>query len=312
LSSKRGRGVWVGLWVLMLGATLAPWPVRADILDADEAESPFTKLPKAKGEKGDPAGPRSTEDPGDGAAGKDGEHRGKVEPRIDATSDSNAAAKQAGKLKEPVAHAKGAKSGSTMAVIPPKNPGQPSKRNSPKGKTAAQEPVHFQSMGLNGLREKGMVELLQDVVVTQGEMKLESEHAQVIFDEASHEVRKVIADGKVRINGVDENSGDKFKAFGDKAVFLNSERTVVLEGNAKLQRGEDSVIRSRKITYEMNTGWIRADRVAGEMQAAPGSSKAAPAAEEAVEATPKTKVNKPAAAASPAGAPKSSAQGVAK
>ena len=297
----------------MLGTVLAPRSVRADILDTDEAESPFTKLPKVKG---GPASPHATEAPARGAAGSEGESSGKGEPRIDATSDSNANsdAKQAAKLKEPVAHAKGAKPGSSMAVIPPKNPGQPSKGRGPKGKTTAQEPVHFQSIGLNGLREKGMVELLQEVVVTQGEMRLESEHAQVIFDEASHEVRKVIADGKVRISGVDENSGDKFKAFGDKAVFLNSERTVVLEGNAKLQRGEDSVIRSRKITYEMNTGWIRADRVAGEMQASPNGSKAALAPEEAVSVTPKAKAkaSKPAAAVSPARAVKSGDLGGAK
>jgi lipopolysaccharide transport protein LptA len=132
--------------------------------------------------------------------------------------------------------------------------------------SSAKSPVHFESVGLKGLREKGMVELSQDVLVTQDEMRLESDYAQVFFDEASHEVTKVVAQGRVRINGVDQNSGEKFRALGDRAVFLNGERTVVLDGNAKLWRGEDSVIRSKKITYEMNTGWIRADRVAGEVQ----------------------------------------------
>ena len=126
-------------------------------------------------------------------------------------------------------------------------------------------PVHFESKGLKGLREKGMVELVQDVIVTQEEMRLEAEHAQVFFDESSHEVTKVVAEGNVKISGVDENSGEKFKAFGNQAVFLNKDRIVVLEGNARLWRGEDSVIRSKKITYEMNTGWIKADRVAGEL-----------------------------------------------
>lgn len=106
-----------------------------------------------------------------------------------------------------------------------------------------------------------MVELSQDVLVTQEDMKLESDYAQVFFDEASHEVTRVVAQGHVRINGVDQNSGEKFRALGERAVFLNSERTVVLDGNAKLWRGEDSVIRSKKITYEMNTGWVRADEL---------------------------------------------------
>lgn len=170
-------------------------------------------------------------------------------------------------LKGPAPHTKDNRSSNTTTVIPPKSPEKASKLGEPAGKkSAAKAPVHFESNGLKGLREKGMVELVQQVIVTQEDMKLESDLAQVFFDEASHEVVKVLAQGRVRINGVDQNSGEKFRALADKAVFLNNERTVVLEGNAKLWRGDDSVIRSRKITYEMGTGWIRADRVAGEVQ----------------------------------------------
>ncbi len=167
-------------------------------------------------------------------------------------------------VKSPSPHAKGPTTSANTTVIPPKN-GKPVKPG--KGKKE-REPVHFESKGLKGLREKGMVELVQDVVVTQSELRMEAEHAQVFFDEASHEVVKVVAEGNVKINGVDENSGEKFKAFGNQAVFLNKDRIVVLEGNARLWRGDDSVIRSKKITYEMDTGWIKADRVAGEL--APG------------------------------------------
>ncbi|MBM4251046.1 MAG: hypothetical protein FJ146_03670 [Deltaproteobacteria bacterium] len=174
------------------------------------------------------------------------------------------ASNQASQIKSPLPHAKEQKSSSTTTVIPPKSGGRSVSTKRRAG--AAKSPVHFESMGLKGLREKGMVELSQDVLVTQEDLKLESDYAQVFFDEASHEVTRVVAQGHVRINGVDQNSGEKFRALGDRAVFLNSERTVVMDGNAKLWRGEDSVIRSKKITYEMNTGWVRADRVAGEVQ----------------------------------------------
>ena len=175
---------------------------------------------------------------------------------------------EAKQVKSPTPHIKDTRSSSTTTVIPPKTPERRGKPGEAAGKkSAAKSPVHFESNGLKGLREKGMVELVQQVIVTQEDMKLESDFAQVFFDEASHEVVKVLAQGRVRINGVDQNSGEKFRALADKAVFLNSERTVVLDGNAKLWRGDDSVIRSRKITYEMGTGWIRADRVAGEVQA---------------------------------------------
>lgn len=165
-------------------------------------------------------------------------------------------------IKEPTPHTKGTAPAANTSIIPPKKP--PAKGTKKKDK----EPVHFESKGLKGLREKGMVELVQDVVVTQADMKMEADHAQVFFDEATHEVQKVIAEGNVKVHGIDENSGEKFRAYGNQAVFLNKDRIVVLEGNAKLWRGEDSVIRSKKITYEMDTGWIKADRVAGEL--APG------------------------------------------
>ena len=167
-------------------------------------------------------------------------------------------------VKAPVPHSKDQRSTSTTTVVPPKSGGKSAGAKRRGG--SSKSPVHFESIGLKGLREKGMVELSQDVLVTQDDMRLESDFAQVFFDETSHEVTKVVAQGRVRINGIDQNSGEKFRALGDRAVFLNTERTVVLDGNAKLWRGEDSVIRSKKITYEMNTGWIRADRVAGEVQ----------------------------------------------
>ena len=226
-------------------------------------------------------------------------------PRIETTSDTDAASG----FTEPAAHPKSTPSSGATTVIAPKNSGKPSRVKSPKGKSAEQLPVFFKSEGLKGLREKGTVELLHNVVVTQGEMKLESERAQVLFDEGSHQVRKVIAEGNVRIDGVDENSGDKFKAFGDRAVFLNSERTVVLEGNAKLLRGEDSVIRSRKITYEMNTGWIRADRVEGEVQAEEKDGKPAAKAKTTNAPKPKAPTFKPAAVKKPLGPPQAHSDG---
>ena len=76
---------------------------------------------------------------------------------------------------------------------------------------------------------------------------------------------KVVADGNVKIFNLDENTGEKLKAFGDQVLFLNKDRVVIMQGNARLWRGEDSMIRGKKITYEMDTGWIKADRVAGEL-----------------------------------------------
>jgi lipopolysaccharide export system protein LptA len=128
----------------------------------------------------------------------------------------------------------------------------------------SKQPVHFESKGLRGLREKGTVDLIENVIVEQGTMRLEADHAKVYFDEAAKDVTKVVADGNVKMFKIDEDSGENIKAFGNEVVFDNSARTVVLEGNARLWRGAD-LVRGKKITYEMDSGWIRADRVAGEV-----------------------------------------------
>ena len=257
------------LLLFVLSASYA----RADIMDNEEDELAPRKFSPAPSATQQP----SSDSNGDSRGSEDqNDQRDLKEDKSPpaATSggagykSSNSQSVKSPALSGPQPHTKDKSSSANTRVVPPKKPNK-SKELSKSGakNSPSKSPVHFESRGLKGLREKGMVELLQDVIVTQDEMKLESDYAQVFFDEASHEVLKVIAQGNVKINGIDQNSGERFRAVGEKAVFLNGERTVVLEGNAKLWRGEDSVIRSRKITYEKNTGWIRADRVAGEVQA---------------------------------------------
>ncbi len=128
------------------------------------------------------------------------------------------------------------------------------------------EPVHFESKGLRGLREKGTVELIEEVIITQGELRLEAERAKIFYDEGQKEVARVVAEGNVKIFNVERSTGEKMRAFCDKVEFLNKNRTVIMEGNARLWRGTQSVIRGKKITYEIDSGWIKGDRVAGELQ----------------------------------------------
>lgn len=153
--------------------------------------------------------------------------------------------------------------GKDLGKTPPVKP-----QEKPNGKagSAKQEPVHFESKGLRGLREKGTVELIEDVIVTQGDLRLEADRAQIFYDEDQKEVAKVLATGNVKISNVEQSTGEKMKAYSNQVQFNNKDRTVVMEGNARLWRGSQSVIRGKKITYEIDSGWIKADRVAGELQ----------------------------------------------
>lgn len=166
--------------------------------------------------------------------------------------------------KKPAPQDPGVKAGT--APVAPKGGTPKPNQSAPKEKL----PVHFSSQGLKGLREKGLVELVQDVVVTQGEFKLEADNAQVYFGEQSKEVHKVVAVGQpVKITNVDPNTGERIEASGNQVLFNNEERLVFLEGNAKIKKGSQSTIKGKKISYELDSGWIKADRVAGEVSPQP-------------------------------------------
>jgi len=145
-------------------------------------------------------------------------------------------------------------------------PTQPGKKNNKDEVGSPKEPVHFESKGLRGLRDKGTVELVEEVIITQGELRLEADRAKIFYDEGQKEVARVVAEGNVKIFNVERSTGEKMRAFCDQVEFLNRNRTVIMEGNARLWRGTQSVIRGKKITYEIDSGWIKGDRVAGELQ----------------------------------------------
>ena len=133
----------------------------------------------------------------------------------------------------------------------------------PQGKDSdADEPVRFTSQGLKGKRTEGFLELLQDVEVVQGTMRLLSDKAIVYFNEETNEVEKIVAEGNVKVFRKDEETGDEVKAFGNKMTFFNGDRKVLLTGNARLWNGPD-LVKGKEITYELDSGWVWADKVEG-------------------------------------------------
>ena len=192
-----------------------------------------------------------------------------VKPKTPATpkatkSSSRATPKPSSKPvwgESPNTEAQQTKGESSQPTLPPTGkkvgPASPASNDS-------KQPVHFESKGLRALKEKGTAELIENVVVTQGTLQMEAEKAKIFYDDNIKDVVRVIAEGNVKIFKIDEESGEKIKAFGDRVEFDNKARTVVLDGNARLWRGAD-LIRGKKITYELDTGWVKADRVAGEV-----------------------------------------------
>lgn len=143
-------------------------------------------------------------------------------------------------------------------------------RTTPGEDEDRKQPVKWKSKGLRATKEKGVMELSEDVVVTQGELQLKANHAKVFYDDKLDEVSKVVVTGNVKINKNSADPKERISGAGNEGVFYNSERKVILRGNAQLIRGDD-VLRGKQITYELDTGWISVDNVEGVMQ--PGDKK---------------------------------------
>ncbi len=123
-------------------------------------------------------------------------------------------------------------------------------------------PVYFRGLGLTGLKGEGLVELHKNVIVTQDDFRLESDEAKIYLDEESNEVKRVLAEKEVKITKRDETSGKFIKAFGDSAEFDNRTQLITLRGKARVIKGED-VLTGTVIFYNLETGWIKVDKVKG-------------------------------------------------
>jgi len=143
------------------------------------------------------------------------------------------------------------------------NPSEKSNKSSVQN--AKRPPIEFKSSGLSGQRSKGSIRLVDNVVVWQGDLRLEANEAVIYYDEKTSEVARIVATGNVRMNRSSKDLPEKIRAEGQELVFYNFDRKVILRGNAKLWRGGD-LIRGREIIYDLDKAIIRADRVDGLVQ----------------------------------------------
>ena len=143
-------------------------------------------------------------------------------------------------------------------------------RGEKRHKPLKRAPIQFESKSLQAVKDQSRVVLQEDVLITQGDFRLQADEATIYFDKKTRDATKVIASGRVKAFKSDVELKQRVKAECNEAVFYNQERKMVLRGNAKLWRGED-LVRGKQITYELDTGWIKADRVEGVVQ--PGGKK---------------------------------------
>lgn len=146
-----------------------------------------------------------------------------------------------------------------------KKPKDPKKKdNIPSSKHNDRLPIKWSAHGLKASKDGRQVDLRENVVVTQGDLKLVANEAKVFFNEQD-DVEKIIAKGNVKMTRKAALAKDRISARGNKAIFYNDQQKVVLSGRATLWRSGD-VVRGKQISYKVDTGWITVDNVEGVVQ----------------------------------------------
>lgn len=148
-----------------------------------------------------------------------------------------------------------------------KSPEEPKKRSgvSDDSKERQKMPVNFEGDELSGVRHLGTVELHSNVRVRQADLYMQSDQAKVFFDQQTDDVKKVEANGHVRMSKKDPKTGEMIRAQSEKVVFDALIQKITLIGKATLYRGKD-VIKGEVIYYDLKTGWLKASKVKGVVQ----------------------------------------------
>lgn len=132
-------------------------------------------------------------------------------------------------------------------------------------------PINLKGDGQSSYsRKKGLMILRENVVITQENLRLQADEAEVSFymEDAAFEkdsVKEVNITGNVKVSKFDPDPSQRMIAHGDRAIFYNNEQKVILLGNARLYRGGD-LMRGKRITYDIPSGMVEVDQARGVVQ----------------------------------------------
>ncbi len=126
--------------------------------------------------------------------------------------------------------------------------------------SATGEPVDITANELEVLEQKKQSIFRGDVVVTQGDMRLRSDHLVVFFDE-QNQIRRIEAQGQVEL--VDPQR----RATGERAVYDRQEDILQLSGQAVVVQGENRVAGDEIVLYLGENRSLVRSRDAGRVRA---------------------------------------------
>ncbi len=115
------------------------------------------------------------------------------------------------------------------------------------------QPIRIKSDGLEWDYKGHVVTFRGNVIANQEDVTLYSDRMVIYYDETTSEVTQIVAEGAVRIVQLDR------RATGEKAVFHNAEKKIVLTGRPVIRQGKNVVI-GEKITILIDRDWVEVER----------------------------------------------------
>ena len=104
------------------------------------------------------------------------------------------------------------------------------------------QPINITSDSMEAETKANKVTFRGNVVARQKDMTITSNELTATYTDDGKELREVVATGNVRITQQDKI------AVADSALFLNTERKIVLTGSPKVWQGKD-IVSGEKIIY---------------------------------------------------------------
>lgn len=140
-----------------------------------------------------------------------------------------------------------------------------SSRNQKNKRSVSGPPVKFRADSMSGNRFQGEVSLKGNVTITQGDLLIRGDEANIEQDPKLGNLIKVSVDGKVYLEKIDETTGKKITASAKSAIYSAPNRNITFKGNASITRGTDRM-NGNIINYNLSTGLIKAEKVDGMIQ----------------------------------------------
>lgn len=106
----------------------------------------------------------------------------------------------------------------------------------------SRQPINITSNSLEAETKANKVVFKGNVVARQKDMTITSDELTATYGDNGKELKEVLAAGNVRITQQD------MIAVADNALFMNTDRKIILTGNPKVWQGKD-VVSGDKIIY---------------------------------------------------------------